>query len=581
VTDYKRRGDNIRKKFFQFLVPTLLTGLATSLNEFVDSIIVSQLLGADAMSMVGMASPIMFVFAIVFILLGAGGSALYAEYSGRLEKRKAQELFSIVLVFSIIISVILAVVGVILVDPLCNWMCRNPELIPVFKPYTMILLLSGVLIIPLQILASFFPAFGSPQIGTIVNIMANGVNLVMDVVYIKFFDTGLKGAAMATFTGYLVGIIFIVVMVLMKKISFPFVKLGAIDFHLLLDTITKGAPASISQLGFLIKVSFCNQVAMKIGGMAGIATFTLCIQTLSVVSIGMSGIIGAMVPIGAALTGQRDYKGVRILLKYVLIVQLISSLVFTILFEAFPQFFCYLYNYTGENMQEAIVGIRIFSLMFIFRGFVLIFLYYFQIVNRKVYASIISCVDGFAGLIPIALILVAAYGINGLWMAFPILSMLMLVVIVMINLYIAGKSNGKFRGPLLMETEDSSIPVYDATFMLGKDSTSDVVSLTQEFCNNNIHDKKNSMMVALALEEMLSYTQDHNFSKIPVEEIDIMVKIKSEEILMDIRSIGEPIDPTTATGDNYSNVDVLKKVATKLDYNYVVGMNHTRITIAQ
>ncbi len=579
MTDYNRRSGNINRKFYHFLLPTVLTGFATSLNEFVDSIIVSQLLGPEAMSMVGMASPIIFVFAVVFILIGSGGAALYAEYSGRLEKRKAEELFSVVLIVSIIISVVLAIVGIVLIDPLCNWMCKNPDMISEFKPYTIVLLLSGILIIPIQFLASFFPAFGSPHTGTIVNIIANGVNLVLDVVYIRFFNTGLKGAAMATFTGYLVGMVFIVVMILMKRIPFPFVRVGIKEIPLLCEAAAKGAPASIGQLGFLIKISFCNQIAMEIGGMIAIATFTLCIQTLSVVSIAMAGIIGAMVPIGSALNGQRDFKGLKILLKSVFLVQFVSSLILTVLFEAFPQFVCYIYNYTGENAQSAIVGIRIFSLMFVFRGGVLIFQFYFQVINRKLYASIISCIDGFVGLIPVALILVAAFGINGLWMAFPILAILMLVVIVVINLVIAGRSNGKYQGVMLSEVEDSSIRIYDATFMLGQDVISDFIVFIQDFCNKNIYDKKDSMMIAVALEEMISYTQEHSFSKMPVEEIDIMVKIKPKEVLMDIRSVGEPIDPTTATGEKYSNVEVLKKVATKLEYNYVIGMNHTRITM--
>ncbi len=54
MKEYSRRSGNINKKLFQFLLPSLLSGIAISLNEFVDSIIVSQLLGADAMSMVGM-----------------------------------------------------------------------------------------------------------------------------------------------------------------------------------------------------------------------------------------------------------------------------------------------------------------------------------------------------------------------------------------------------------------------------------------------------------------------------------------------------------------------------------------------
>ncbi len=579
MNEYRRSGDNINKKFFQFLLPSILSGLAMSLNEFVDSIIVSQLLGTDAMSMVGMASPIMFLFAIISIMIGVGGSTIYAEFAGKQEKRKSEEVFSVVLIFSALISVIISALGIAFIDKLSNWMCGNPELIHEFKPYVITLILSGVLIIPLQIIVSFFPAFGSPQVGTIVNVIANGINLLMDIIYIRFFNTGLKGAAMATFTGYLIGAIFVLVIILMKKIPFPFTKIGKDSVSLLSESAAKGAPGAIGQLGFLIKVSFCNHISMKIGGMAGIATFTLCIQTLSVVSIGMSGVISAMVPIGALLKGQRDFSGLKILLKSVFAVQFIVSLIFTIFFEAFPQFFCYIYNYSGGNAEAAIIGMRIFALMFVFRGSVLVFLYYFQIINRKLYASVISCVDGFAGLIPLVLILTPVFGINGLWMAFPILSILMLVVIVIINLCIARNSNGKYEGVLLLEREERDIPVYDATFIIGKDAISDFAVSIQDFCNNNIGNRKTEVLVALVTEEMLSYVYDHRFNKISIEQIDLLVKIRQDAVMIDIRSIGEPLDPTSAAGDMYTNVDVLRKVATKLDYTYALGMNQTRITI--
>ncbi|MCR5107665.1 MAG: hypothetical protein K6B28_05825 [Lachnospiraceae bacterium] len=414
MKEYGRSGSNIVNKFYQFLIPTVLSGMATSLSEFVDSIVVSQLLGTEAMSMVGMASPVMFVFAIIVILMGVGGSAVYAEYAGKLDKIKAERTFSAVLIFSVTISVVLAIVGIVFINPLSNWMCRNPELISQFTPYTVVLLLSGILIIPVSVIASFSPAFGSPQIGTVVVIISNGINLLMDVVYIRIFDAGLKGAAMATFTGNLIGLLFILIMIFRKKLAFPYTKSSLDSIRLLCEAAAKGAPASISQLGFLIKISFCNQLAMRIGGMAGITTFTLCIQSLSVVSIGVSGIVDAMVPIGATLTGQRDFKGLKALIKTVLKVQLISNILFTAFFLVFPQFFCRLFNCTGETAAAAMIGIRIFSFMFVFRGFVLVFIYYYQISNRKIYASVISCVDGFAGSTPLYAPLKKQRKINGL-----------------------------------------------------------------------------------------------------------------------------------------------------------------------
>ncbi|MCR5083337.1 MAG: hypothetical protein K6B15_07685 [Parasporobacterium sp.] len=579
MREYSRRGDNINKKFFKFLLPSLFSGLAVSLHEFVDSIIVSQLLGADAMAMVGMASPIMFLFAIISIMLGAGGSTVYAEYAGKQEKRKSEEVFSVVLMFSILISVIIAILGIAFLDRLLGVMCTNAELIPVIKPYIFILILSGIIIIPLQTIIYFFPAFGSPQVGTIILIIANGINPVMDIICIRFLGAGLKGSAIATLIGYLAGMIVVIIILLMRKVIFPFRKINRKSIRLLFESATRGTPGAIGQLGFLIKVSFCNQISMAIGGMVGIATFTLCMQTLSIVSVGMGGVISAMVPIGAVLKGQRDFNGLKILLKSVFAVQFIVSLILTVFFEAFPQLFCYIYNYTGEYAEAAIIGIRIFALMFVFRGFVLIFLYYFQAIGRKLYASIISCVDGFAGLIPIVLILTPIFGIKGLWIAFPVLAILMLVVIITLNFCIAQNSKGKYEGIMLLDKEERSVSVYDVTFTIGKDIISEFVASLQNFCNNNIDNKNTVVLVALASEEMLSYVYDHRFNKIPVEQIDFLVKIRKDAVLVDIRCIGEPIDPTAAAGEAYTNVDVLRKVATKLDYTYVLGLNQTRITI--
>ena len=88
-------------------------------------------------------------------------------------------------------------------------------------------------------------------------------------------------------------------------------------------------------------------------------------------------------------------------------------------------------------------------------------------------------------------------------------------------------------------------------------------------------------MMALSLEEMISYMLDNKEHSISCDEVDILAKIRADHIMMDIRSIGTPLDPTTAPASEYSNVEVLKKVAQKLEYTYVVGMNQTRIMVGR
>ena len=51
------------RKFSQYLVPTMITYAALSLNEFVDSMLVSNLLGSEAMAIVNIGVPVVLLMA--------------------------------------------------------------------------------------------------------------------------------------------------------------------------------------------------------------------------------------------------------------------------------------------------------------------------------------------------------------------------------------------------------------------------------------------------------------------------------------------------------------------------------------
>ena len=59
------------RRFSQYLVPTMITYAALSLNEFVDSMLVSNLLGSDAMAIVNLGMPVMLVMSAAYSLLGS------------------------------------------------------------------------------------------------------------------------------------------------------------------------------------------------------------------------------------------------------------------------------------------------------------------------------------------------------------------------------------------------------------------------------------------------------------------------------------------------------------------------------
>ena len=578
MSRFDRSGTLVTRKFYHFLLPTVLSTVAISLNEFVDSIIVSNLLGSDAMSMVNMGFPVMMTFAIVYTLIGVGGSVVYAELTGKQEIQRARMSFSAIILASVVIAFLITALGVVFLNPLSVIICRDEGLLVQFTPYMRVLVISGILIIPLQVLIIFLPALGSPGAGTVINITANAVNLFFDYIYIKYFDTGLKGAAMATFTGYVAGLILALVLVLLKKVEIPLVRFELSEYKKLPDTMYRGAAPALNQLGYCIKVAFCNNLAMALAGITGVGVFALCMQTVSIMSIIIGGIIGAMVPIMAALNGQGDYKGMRLLMKNVFFIQFLSNLVIVAILEIFPEIILFIYNVQGDLREPAVLGLRIFSIMFIFRGFVVVFMYYFQVISKKMYAVIIGIIDGFAGIIPLALILTSFMGITGIWTAFALLSILLLLGILIANYVIAARSGGRFRGFLLYEYEEESIPSYDATILLKESDIAENAKSIQDFCDEQLENSGLSAMVAVASEEMGIYTMNLK-DKSLLDEFDLLLRIYEDKVIMDIRSIGKPFDITSSPAEEYSGIDVLRKISESIDYAYVTGMNQTRIKI--
>ncbi len=126
MSKYARKGTLVNRKFFHYLLPTILSNVAMSLNEFVDSIIVSQLLGADAMGMVNMGYPVMLTFAVIYTCLGVGGSVVYAEHAGKQEGEKAGRIFSVIIALTLVVSAILVTTGLHSI-PQGSYDLRHPD----------------------------------------------------------------------------------------------------------------------------------------------------------------------------------------------------------------------------------------------------------------------------------------------------------------------------------------------------------------------------------------------------------------------------------------------------------------------
>ena len=577
----KRTNRILNKKFSHYLIPAMLTTAALSLSEFVDSMIVANLLGSEAMSIIQLGMPIMLIAATAYILIGNGGSTLYAIYLGKHENEKAGKIFGLSAISSIIIGFALLLLGLLLFKPLASVLCRTSELAEDFGKYLMTLLFSVPFLVITLSLVSFLAPAGAPQISTVVNIIANVVNVGMDYVYIHFFDMGVSGAALATLTGYVVGAIPLFIAIFSKKIGLKKQMPKKQDIKILKEIIGTGRSGSASQLGFAIRTAFCNWLAIHFGGIAGVVSISICIQAWSIVSIFMSAVVEAASPIIGMLHGQQDYKGESNVLKIGLLYQFIMLGLCTVFFEFFPQIFAHIYSVNDEEiLLMSNFALRLFAISLLIRGFYIVFMKYIQILGFKKYALFISLFDGFAGIIPISYIFSFTLGIEGFWISFPATSAILLIICIVSNFVFAKKSNGRLKGLLLEEQNTEEPTIVDITIFESDKNIVDASENVMKICSDYGIDKKTSTTLALIVEESVLYTKNRSKTQKKHDYIDILLRIYENKIKISFRSLHSGANPEYKDGrDIEENIKVLESISDKIEYDYIMGMHCMYITL--
>ena len=147
------------RKFQKYLLPTLVTTTALSLNEFADSMLVSNLLGSQAMAIVNLGFPLMLLMAAIETLCGSGGATCYALLLGEREGEAAGKVLFLSLAAALLAGLALMVPGMLFPDRMASLLCRDPALVEAgFGAYLRVLVLSAPVLAVVLTMVSFLPA---------------------------------------------------------------------------------------------------------------------------------------------------------------------------------------------------------------------------------------------------------------------------------------------------------------------------------------------------------------------------------------------------------------------------------------
>lgn len=188
----------IWKKILLFSLPLLLGNVFQQLYNTVDSVIVGNYVGGDALAAVGTSGPIINLLVGLFMGIATGAGVVIARYFGAQDSEGVHDAVHTTLAATFIGGLFLTVVGVLL-SPTVVRLIGVPENIMADSISYLRIYFGGIIaMMTYNMGAGILRAVGDSKTPLYFLIISSIVNIILDMVFVIVLDMGVAGVAWAT-----------------------------------------------------------------------------------------------------------------------------------------------------------------------------------------------------------------------------------------------------------------------------------------------------------------------------------------------------------------------------------------------
>ncbi len=590
---YERNHELLDIKIRQYLLPAIMMKLALQLGNVVDTMLVGNILGKEAMSAVGITIPVLSMIQIPALFLGNGGATYAGILLGRRQKQEANEVFTISFIFTTLCTLLFSVSAVFITTPMAHLLSGGSSLEADVASCVFI----DLTFAPIMCIGIFFARFLSadshPQLTSAYYIVSNILNLILDFIFLKFTKLGVKGSSLSTALGFSFGLVVMFFYAKSPKRMLSFTRLKP-SAEILKNIFSTGAPhlsyiCSTMLTGFLL-----NRIILSLLQENGIVIYTICNNMNFILKMLIGGIIESIPYIISILYGEGDYFGIHAVVKKTIGYAIpVTALLITFIL-LFPNAITLMFGIHEPDIQNIVMMVlRIYALAIPFKLWNYFGMQYYGAVEKSPLATLTSTLGNGIVLIPVMFFSIMIDKVNrgngyiGLAVAFVVSE-----IITVLSFLIYKKT--KYPGePLLLIPDKNEEICLDFTIHSRVMDAVGVAEEIQHFCEEHGVSAGSANMVAIAAEEMAVNIAKYGGTISEWIDVCLLIKHASKEpdstqrssMILRLRDNGVAFDPTTyeydTTGIDYEihGIKMVQSVASEITYVRAMDLNNTTVTI--
>ena len=257
-----------------FSVPMLIGNIFQQLYNLADSVIVGQLIGADALAAIGATASITFFFFALCNGTGSAGGIVTSQFFGEGNDAKVKNCIVNTAFIMIVVPLVIGTLAFFCASPILKLLNTPENILADATAYMQIMCLNLFLVSAYNFVSSMLRALGDSKTPLYFLILSCILNIILDLIFVYILHMGVIGAGVATLIST------IICSILCLGFAFktnPYFKFTRADLHLnaaiLWKCIRLGVPISLQFSMIAISCMALQRVVNNYGAVA-VAAFT-------------------------------------------------------------------------------------------------------------------------------------------------------------------------------------------------------------------------------------------------------------------------------------------------------------------
>ena len=196
--DINMTEGGIMRHLISFAVPLLIGNIFQILYNTVDSIIVGNYVGKEALAAVGSVGPIINTMIGFFMGLAAGSSVVISQYYGARDDKHVHEAVQTTVVMTFALCGVCTLLGIVAVPPMLQMMATPEDVFDGAARYLRIYFSGVTGLMVYNMGAGILRAVGDSRRPLFFLIISTLINTVLDILFVVAFGWGVAGVAVAT-----------------------------------------------------------------------------------------------------------------------------------------------------------------------------------------------------------------------------------------------------------------------------------------------------------------------------------------------------------------------------------------------